>query len=222
MAGQHFAGIALVLGIAAGILMLLWNIHFRGGLNLDSENALHIFNVHPVLMFLGLIFCGGEAIVAYRVVRATKRAQKAIHMLLHLVGLVLGVVGVYAAFKYHRKLGEPDMYSLHSWLGMGTICLYGLQWIFGFVTFWIQGARTITKERFLPWHVAAGLTLFIMAIGTAEIGLMEKYTFLKSYGVISHFGREALLINFLSLIILLFGICTVYTVIFQPHAPTIL
>lgn len=48
-------------------------------------------------------------------------------MLLHAVALCLGSVGIYAAFKFHNESGIDNLYSLHSWVGLGTICLYGIQ-----------------------------------------------------------------------------------------------
>lgn len=48
-------------------------------------------------------------------------------MLLHAVALFLGSVGIYAAFKFHNESGIDNLYSLHSWVGLGTICLYGIQ-----------------------------------------------------------------------------------------------
>ena len=47
--------VAHVLAVAAIVLVLLWCIHFRGGLALRSQDKPLIFNVHPVLMVLGPI-----------------------------------------------------------------------------------------------------------------------------------------------------------------------
>jgi cytochrome b-561 len=52
---------------------------------------------------------------------------KLIHLILHAIALVLGVVGIYCAFKFHNESGIANLYSLHSWLGIGTISLYGIQ-----------------------------------------------------------------------------------------------
>lgn len=69
----------------------------------------------------------GAAIMAYKTIPGSRKVQRAVHMGLHLVALLVGILGVYAIFKFHREVGIPDMYTLHSWLGMGTICLFGLQ-----------------------------------------------------------------------------------------------
>ena len=52
---------------------------------------------------------------------------KLIHLILHTIAIVLGAVGIYCAFKFHNESGIANLYSLHSWLGIGAISLYGIQ-----------------------------------------------------------------------------------------------
>lgn len=50
-----------VLAVAAVVLVVVWCVHFRGGLALQSkDDKALIFNVHPVLMIIGLIVLAGE------------------------------------------------------------------------------------------------------------------------------------------------------------------
>lgn len=46
------------------------------------------------------------------------------------IALLIGILGVYALFKFKHEVGQPNMRNLHTWLGMGTICLFGPQVIF--------------------------------------------------------------------------------------------
>ncbi|OAY80001.1 Transmembrane ascorbate ferrireductase 1 [Ananas comosus] len=131
LAATHARTVAHILALLAVILMLVWVLHYRGGANLRSDaDPELIFNVHPLVMSLGFIVVIGEAIMAYRTIPTEKRVRKFIHMMLHFVALTLGIFGIYAAFKYHKESASPDMLSLHSWLGICTICLFGLQIIF--------------------------------------------------------------------------------------------
>lgn len=52
---------------------------------------------------------------------------KLTHLILHATATVLGALGIYCAFKFHNDSGIANLYSLHSWLGMGTISLYAIQ-----------------------------------------------------------------------------------------------
>lgn len=67
--------------------------------------------------------------MAYKIVPGRwRKLQKLVHMLLHMAALLVGGLGLYAVFKSQREeQGMPDMYSLHSWIGLGSICLYALQ-----------------------------------------------------------------------------------------------
>ncbi|MBA7567584.1 hypothetical protein ES708_09299 [subsurface metagenome] len=67
------------------------------------------------------------ATIVYMTVRAERKVQKFIHMILHLIAITLGIIGIYAVFKFLNESGTSNMYSLHSWLGIITFCLYGLQ-----------------------------------------------------------------------------------------------
>lgn len=67
------------------------------------------------------------AIMAYKTVPGTRQTQKFVHFLFHLMALGLGVLGLYSAFEFHKDVKLADMYSLHSWFGMGAIALYALQ-----------------------------------------------------------------------------------------------
>ncbi|XP_043695480.1 probable transmembrane ascorbate ferrireductase 3 isoform X2 [Telopea speciosissima] len=169
--------------------------------------------VHPFLMYFGFIFFAGEAIMAYKTIHAERKVQKFAHMSLHVVAFVLGIIGIYATFKYHKKQGITNMYSLHSWLGMGTFILYGLQWIFGFFNFWIRGVDSSTRRSYAPWHIFFGRVLLYMAICTAESGLMQSSTLLGLQK-----SNESRLINFTGLAILLFGIAVDLTVASVPNA----
>ncbi|KAL8258036.1 hypothetical protein R6Q59_030077 [Mikania micrantha] len=199
--GQKITVAAHMFGILATVLMLIWLLHYREGLDLDSSNPYRVFNVHPFLMFFGFIFLVGEAMMAYKTVAADRPIQKYVHMFLNLSALVLGIVGIHATFKFHDKMNILDMYSLHSWIGIGAFCLFILQWLFGFSLFVFPRASVVTRTRLSHWHVLGGRVLLYMAICTALTGLMQKFTFMQLTN-----NRESYLINFLALSILLFGI----------------
>lgn len=122
-------------------------------------------------------------------------------MILHLIALLSGIIGVIAVFKFHNESGIPHMYTFHSWIGLSTIILFGLQWIMSFLTFLYPGARSSTRSRVAPWHALIGITIFFMAIVATETGLVQKFIFL---GLTRN--QEGLIVNFIGLLILLFGI----------------
>ena len=65
--------------------------------------------------------------MSYKTLPWSHDTNKMVHFILHAVALTLGSFGVNAAFKFHNESGIDNLYSLHSWVGLGAIILYGLQ-----------------------------------------------------------------------------------------------
>ncbi|KAL7229743.1 hypothetical protein ACSBR2_008283 [Camellia fascicularis] len=207
-----FSYVAHVLAIAGAVMVLVWCIHFRGGLAWESSDKSLIFNMHPVLMLIGLIIIGGEAIMSYKSLPLKKEVKKLIHLVLHAIALILGIIGVYAAFKYHNESSIANLYSLHSWLGIGIISLYGIQWIYGFIVFFYPGGTDAIRRESVPWHALFGLFVYILAVGNAALGFLEKLTFLENSGI-AKYGSEAFVVNFSAVVTILFGAFVVLTVL---------
>lgn len=73
---------------------------------------------------------------------------KLTHLILHGIATVLGVFGIYCAFKFHNESGIANLYSLHSWLGIATISLYAIQ----VSTDATAAPRTICSSADAPVH----------------------------------------------------------------------
>nr|POF12312.1 transmembrane ascorbate ferrireductase 1 [Quercus suber] len=89
-----------------------------------------------------------------------------------------------------------------------------LQWLYGFLVFFYPGGSIGLRSESVPWHVLFGLTVFILAVGNAAIGLLEKLTFLENSGL-AKYGSEALLVNFTAVITILFGAFVILSVLSQ-------
>lgn len=198
-------GMVRAVGLMVATLVLVWALHFRGGMSLISDNKDLIFNVHPVLMVYGLILLNGEAMLAYKTVSGTKNYKKAVHLIIQLLAFCLGTIGVWAAIKFHNDKGIDNFYSLHSWLGLACLILFGVQWGLGFVTFWYPGGSRNSRAALLPWHVFFGVYIYALAVATATTGILEKATFLQTNNIISRYSTEALLVNSLGILIVVLG-----------------
>ncbi|XP_068642718.1 transmembrane ascorbate ferrireductase 2-like isoform X2 [Aristolochia californica] len=167
-------------GLTAALLVFTWSLHFRGGMSLFSDNMDLIFNVHPVLMLIGLVFLNGEAMLVYKTASGTKNFKKALHLAVQFIAFLLSFIGIWAALKFHNEKGIENFYSLHSWLGLACFILFGIQWGLGFATFWYPGGSRNSRAALLPWHVFFGVYIYALAIATAATGILEKLTFLQS------------------------------------------
>ncbi|KAK9272076.1 hypothetical protein L1049_002445 [Liquidambar formosana] len=194
-----------IMGVMATVLVLTWARHYRGGMSLSSDNKDLIFNVHPVLMVIGLILLNGEAMLAYKTVSGTKNLKKLVHLMLQFLAFCLSVIGVWAALKFHNEKGIDNFYSLHSWLGLACLFLFGIQLAAGFATFWYPGGSRNSRATLLPWHVFFGVYIYALAVATATTGILEKATFLQTNQVITRYSTEAMLVNSLGILIVVLG-----------------
>lgn len=80
------------------------------------------------------------------------------------------------------------------------------QWLLGFFIFMV-GQPGSTRARMMPWHITGGRAILFMSVCTALTGLMQKATVLG----LQH-EREARVVNFTALFILLFGVFVDLTV----------
>ncbi|KAL5726349.1 ascorbate ferrireductase (transmembrane) [Ranunculus cassubicifolius] len=193
------------IGVIVSALLLTWIFHYRGGLSLFSQNKDLIFNVHPVLMVIGLVLLNGEAMLAYKTIGGSKTFKKRVHLMLQFLAFFLSLIGVWAAWKFHNDKGIDNFYSLHSWLGLACLSLFTLQWASAFLTFWYPGGSRNGRAALLPWHVFIGIYIYALAVATVATGILEKVTFLQTNNVISRYSAESLLVNTLGIMIVILG-----------------
>ncbi|KAE8717466.1 Detected protein of confused Function [Hibiscus syriacus] len=121
--------------------------------------------------------------MSYKSLPLRTEVKKIIHLVLHAIAPTLGIIVIHTAFKNHNESSIPNLYSLHSWLGIGNISLYGIQWIYGLLVFFYPGGSIGLRRESLPWHVPVGLFVFILAVANSAFGFLEKLTFLENSGL---------------------------------------
>jgi Eukaryotic cytochrome b561 len=159
------------------------------------------------------------SLTSYRVLKAGRAWQKRLHMLLHSASAVLSTIGIVAMFRFHKEKDIPDLYSVHSWLGIivyiGFICTY----VASFLLFWWP--QLASRQRDAPaimWvHRTGGSILFIGAICTMLMGLQDKQRLLAAD--VDKRGGHYMSINTLAL--LLFSTAAAVGVYFQPLSASI-
>uniref|UniRef100_A0A3B4AA27 Plasma membrane ascorbate-dependent reductase CYBRD1 n=1 Tax=Periophthalmus magnuspinnatus TaxID=409849 RepID=A0A3B4AA27_9GOBI len=204
---------AAITGSLSIIFVLIWVLHYREGLAWDGGSA--EFNWHPVLMVAGLIFLQGTAIIIFRLPwtwACNKQVMKWIHACLHLLAFTLTVISTVAVFDFHNTAKIPNMYSLHSWLGIAAVILYCLQIVVGVVLYLIPITPVSWRAAFMPVHVFFGTLLFVGIISVALMGITEKLIFALKSPKYSQSPPEALFVNVLGVLLVAFGAIVVYTV----------
>merc|ERR1711953_312571 len=194
-------------GILAVILTIHWAINIKGGVAY-VENMGIPFNWHPILMTTSLIFLYGNGALIYRVIPPRNESHKLKLKLGHagtmLLAFILMVIGLQAAFDSHNlaKPPKPNMYTLHSWVGLFAAVLFGCQWTLGFLAFLFPKFSGDIRAMLLPLHQYFGSSILVLAAAAALMGHLEKAIWSnKGYSLKN---PEAVLVNVTGLLIILF------------------
>ncbi|XP_053327413.1 plasma membrane ascorbate-dependent reductase CYBRD1 [Spea bombifrons] len=204
---------SLLLGFLGVIFVLVWVLHWREGLGWDGGFA--EFNWHPVLVITGFIFIEGIAIIVYRLPwtwKCSKLLMKSIHAGLHLIAMVLMIVSLVAVFDYHNARNIPNMYSLHSWVGLTVVILFALQLVLSFLVYLLPFASPSLRAALMPVHVYSGILLYGSIIATALMGFTEKLIFALKSPAYSTLPPEGIFVNTLGLLIIVFGALVIWMV----------
>ncbi|XP_063984835.1 transmembrane ascorbate-dependent reductase CYB561-like isoform X2 [Diachasmimorpha longicaudata] len=202
------------IGGALIALVLFWITHFRGGFAWSSNVGLQ-FNWHPFLMTVGLVFLYANGMLIYRTQRnVRKRRLKLLHGGMMIFTLFLTIIALVAVFNMHNYSTPPipNMYTLHSWVGLTSVILFGCQWLAGLVSFLYPGIQTPLRVAYLPIHTYFGTAGFVGVIASCLLGLNEKAIFALGPQKYSQFIPEGVFINILGLFFAIFGGLVVYLV----------
>lgn len=123
------------------------------------------------------------AILSFRILPFGKPINKSIHSLFHTATVICFSVGLYAVFTSNNNTSKnpdgvyyPNLASLHSWIGIGAVSLYCLNYLLGLLYFLSGVMLEETKRVFKPFHIALGWILLLMIGLAAETGIMELST----------------------------------------------
>ncbi|CAG5867598.1 unnamed protein product [Menidia menidia] len=203
-------GVCLCLGVLCVLFVSLWCVLWHGGFAWDGSDQQ--FNWHPVLMVSGLVVLYGLAAVIYRVPFTWKQKKftwKLVHAGLLLSALVLAVLGLCAVFDFHRAAGIPDLYSVHSWVGICTVVMFAFQWALGFAGFLLPCFPRRLRTYLKPVHIWLGIAILILSLTSCISGINEKL-FFSLNGVSGEAYKslpaEATFANFLGILLVAFGL----------------
>jgi len=201
-----------VVGLVMLVLCLVWFFGYKGGVAW-TENPAKEFNWHPILMSFGLIFLYGQATIVYRVLFfLPKNFVKLVHAVLQGLTIIMVAIGLKAAFDSHdlRQPPIPNMYSLHSWLGVTTVGLFSLQFLFGVMIFLWPGGPVWLRKEYMSQHVFWGIVIFVLGAATALTGITEKAIFSVKKPPYSALPPEAYILNFYGYSIFIFAVIIVF------------
>ena len=177
------------------------------------------------------------AVLSYRMLPFDKATNKRIHGVLHSTAVICFSLGLYAVVTGNNSKESnlecvyyPNLVSLHSWIGVITIALYSLNYIFGFLIFGTDIFSVAIKRMYLSHHASLGTLLVVLAGLAAETGIMELSTEAAKcgypldkpdYNPALHYSEltpGCKLANGAGLMVLLAVACAVFVLLDRPKA----
>ena len=123
------------------------------GLSLEDGRQ---FNWHPVMMILAfiLLVLGIVSFNSPVLSQFERKTRKAAHGICMLCAIGCAIFGLYAVFQSHNNTGKDgvfvaNMYSLHSWVGIGVFSSFGAQFLIGFVFFGAKVGSDSLRSRII-------------------------------------------------------------------------
>lgn len=202
---------AQVVGLLAIILVISWTTSYLGGLSWSVPATK--FNWHPLLMVIAFVYLYGNSILIYRILRDEPKPKlKLIHAGINGLAFVLALIAQVAVFTFHNDLNIPNLYSLHSWVGLGVMILFGSQLAGGAVLYLYPKTPANIRAMSMPLHVYGGVAMFGLAVVACLTGITEKALFKLQPGGYGKLPSEAYVLNFLGIAIVVFALLVGYMV----------
>lgn len=199
-----------IVGIVTIVLTGLFTGYYWGGFAWRSDPGLQ-FNWHPLLMTIGMIYLYGNGILTYRLFKdGPKPILKIVHAVIMITVFILTFIALIAVFDFHNLKSIPNMYSVHSWIGILTVILFSFQWLAGFLIFLKPGLKAHLRGSYLDVHVFFGLMIFVSACASAFTGFTEKTLFGLLFKKYEHYDAPFLVGNCAVYSIIMFGASVVY------------
>lgn len=137
------------------------------------HDTLPLVSPHPLLQSLG-VYTVLQAILILQptTTPAAKAEGQRAHFLLHLLSFSLFVSGTTIIEVNKRVNRLPHFHSAHAYLGVATVALLGLQYLFGFTIWavprvWGGEARAKAMWKYHRWVGYLALTTLLVTVAAA-------------------------------------------------------
>jgi cytochrome b-561 len=186
--GVYVVVAALLVGATAAFMRLFSPLGFKyqkvpgpPALPYMGLNTNPVFAWHPILLTIAYAALMGSALLSFTGGLAGRKPpspknralRKNIHASLHaLAGVFIGL-GLAAVFTSQKAAGRPLFYTGHSWVGIGSIGLYALNFIGGFASFLLPCTPGSVRKAMLPFHNFVGWLAFGTGLQAIASGIEE-------------------------------------------------
>jgi len=189
--------IALLTGVVAIGLVSGWaqdnsNKHSDDMNYLGKPSGSNVFAWHPVLMVC-FFFCQVQALFNWSVF-SNHLVAKLTHVFAHIVGVVLVILGLIAVVKYNYHSKTPSLNTMHGWVGVCAITIFGSNFAWGSAMALITAINPSSKIRkhlpLLILHRIIGSCAIILSAAAILTGIMDKLPYGSCFYLLSSSDEE--------------------------------
>ena len=174
-----FATISVTLCFISMILLSQWMTDNGAGYLGTPDWTINPIVSHVALMVNGFLFMQVLAIVSWSTLGVTfnynKNIAKLIHILCQIIGIIILFIGLSAAIKDKNDNNELPLITLHSWLGIATITIYGCAFMIGclmaFLKQYYPQSSLRTVFEWLIYHKSFGVVALSLTGVTIVTGM---------------------------------------------------
>lgn len=165
------------------VVMMIWVKKVEGGFGFEEAS---VFGWHALCMSLFIVVFTNEAVLTYAApffpqLSNAPSMQKVFHSSMHILGLTSWILGLIAIIDYKLWSDSPTafpfftMYTVHSWLGVCTLGLWGLQLLFGLFTFTLAKTFSSDASKVLlkQIHQFSGHCVYALGLATCATGFQD-------------------------------------------------
>lgn len=196
-----------VTGIILCAIVMVWVFYYRGGVGWTE--ARQEFNWHIVSFTIGMIYLYANGMIIFRFLPwIPKKQLKLIHTGILTCVIVSMVFGMYTVIDcYANSPTKRHFTSMHAWLGILSMLLFVGEWAVSIYIYLYPGASSSIRISFMPLHIFLGVITFACTIGATLLGFAPYTRSVKNY---QELPPEALILNCIPLLLVVFASLTVY------------
>jgi hypothetical protein len=189
--------IAVLTGVVAIGLVAGWaqdnnNKHSDDTHYLGKPSGSNVFAWHPVLMVC-FFFCQVLALFNWSVF-SNHLVAKLTHVFAHIVGVVLVILGLIAAVRYNYDSRSPSLNTMHGWVGVCAITIFGSNFAWGSAMALITAINPSSKIRkhlpLLILHRIIGSCAMVLSAAAILTGIMDKLPYGSCFYLLSSSDEE--------------------------------
>ena len=177
-----FGYLAIATSVVCLVLVLKWSEgedtakKYLGGV---STLRLNSISFHVRYMVSAVAFCLVNSLMSYRLFPISHFFAKCLHFCWH-AGAIGCIIAGLRAITYNHNVVQvvSNLTSLHSWLGIATITIFGQNFLLGFFHFVLPITSMEWKMRYMYAHKFLGLLALFAAVATVTTGVINYVSIL--------------------------------------------